>query len=239
MEQRYLQLLTTYRVEGVIVNALGVNETMLQAFAQDGVPVVLVDRAVEGLVADMVGLDNAAAVALAVRHLAEQGFEELVFVVQPFEHVSSRRVRESAFRDTIGALGMRGSTVVFDLDHGARVGPALAGIDARIAEASACARRVVLFAANAPVALRVALHLKERYGENWQRQVALMCIDDSAWAELAGLSTVRQPTRAIGERAVRFLHERMEGARLLARECLLPGELVMRDSTRSLRNIDG
>jgi LacI family kdg operon repressor len=235
MEQRYLQLLTTYRVEGVIVNALGVKEAMLQAFAQDGIPVVLVDRAVEGFVSDMVGLDNGAAVALAVRHLAAQGFEELLFIVQPYERVSSRRVREAAFRDTIGALGMRGSTVVFDLESELVPGE----IDARLADAAACTRRVGLFAANAPVALRVALHLKARYGGHWQQHVALMCIDDSQWAELAGMTTVRQPTRAIGERAVEFLHERIEGARLPARECLLPGALVVRDSTRSLRNIDG
>src|ERR1700737_1480708 len=56
MERRYLQLLTTYRVEGVIVNALGVKEELLQTFAQGGIPVVLVDRSVEGIVTDMVGL---------------------------------------------------------------------------------------------------------------------------------------------------------------------------------------
>ena len=58
MERRYLQLLTTYRVEGVIVNALGVKEELLQTFSRGGIPVVLVDRSVEGLVTDMVGLDN-------------------------------------------------------------------------------------------------------------------------------------------------------------------------------------
>src|ERR1700712_4995619 len=102
LERRYLQLLSTYRVEGVIVNALGGKEETLETLARGGVPVVLVDRSVEGLITDMVGLDNPAAVASAIRHLAGQGFEELVFVVQPFTHVSSRRVREAAFRDTIG-----------------------------------------------------------------------------------------------------------------------------------------
>jgi LacI family kdg operon repressor len=235
MEQRYLQLLTTYRVEGVIVNALGVKEAMLQAFAQDGIPVVLVDRAVEGFVSDMVGLDNGAAVALAVCHLAAQGFEELLFIVQPYERVSSRRVREAAFRDTIGALGISGSTVVLDLDNAEMDVVALGRIDARIADAQARGRRIALFAANAPVALRVALHLKLRHGANWQERVALMCIDDSEWAELAGMTTVRQPTYSIGKRAVEFLHERIDGARVPARECLLPGELVVRASTRRER----
>jgi LacI family kdg operon repressor len=233
LERRYLELLSTYRVEGVIVNALGVKEETLETLARGGVPVVLVDRSVEGLVTDMVGLDNSEAVRMAIHHLVTQGFDELLFVVQPYAQVSSRRVREAAFRDTIGALGLSGvsnvsgATIVLDLDND----ETLAEIDARIDAAQRRNRRVALFAANAPVALRVALHLKERHGADWQRRVALMSIDDSEWAELAGMTTVRQPTYTIGERAVEFLHERIEGAVVAPRECLLPGELVVRAST--------
>ncbi|WP_087049568.1 LacI family DNA-binding transcriptional regulator [Caballeronia ptereochthonis] len=228
MERRYLQLLTTYRVEGVIVNALGVKEELLQGFAQGGIPVVLVDRSVEGIVTDMVGLDNPAAVQLATRHLVEEGFDELLFIVQPVTHVSSRRLREAAFRETVAALHASGSTLVIDL---ADASPALAELDARVAAAKAAGKRVALFAANGPVALRVAVHLKEHHGADWQTSVALMSIDDSEWAQLAGMTTVRQPTYDIGRRAVEFLHERLGGAAMPARECLLPGELVVRAST--------
>jgi LacI family kdg operon repressor len=236
LERRYLQLLSTYRVEGVIVNALGVKEETLETLARGGVPVVLVDRSVDGLVTDMVGLDNTEAVRMAIHHLVSQGFDELLFVVQPYAQVSSRRVREAAFRDTIGALGVSdmsgfsgvsGATIVLDLDND----ETLAEIDAHIDAAQRRNRRVALFAANAPVALRVALHLKELHGADWQRRVALMSIDDSEWAELAGMTTVRQPTYTIGERAVEFLHERIEGAVVAPRECLLPGELIVRTST--------
>ncbi|WP_321798592.1 LacI family DNA-binding transcriptional regulator [Caballeronia sp. J97] len=228
MERRYLQLLTTYRVEGVIVNALGVKEELLQGFARGGIPVVLVDRSVEGFITDMVGLDNPAAVQLATRHLAAQGFDELLFIVQPVTHVSSRRLREAAFRETVAALHASGSTLVIDL---ADASPALAELDTRVAAAKVAGKRVALFAANGPVALRVAVHLKERHGADWQASVALMSIDDSEWAQLAGMTTVRQPTYDIGRRAVEFLHERLGGAAMPARECLLPGELVVRAST--------
>jgi LacI family transcriptional regulator, kdg operon repressor len=228
MERRYLQLLTTYRVEGVIVNALGVKEELLQGFTQGGIPVVLVDRTVEGIVTDMVGLDNPEAVALATRHLIAQGFDELIFVVQPVTHVSSRRLREAAFRATVANSNASGSTLVIDL---ADVTHALGELDRRIDAARLKARRVALFAANGPVALRVAVHLKARFGADWQAQAALMCIDDSEWAQLADMTAVRQPTYDIGRRAVEFLHERLNGAVMPARECLLPGELVIRSST--------
>jgi LacI family transcriptional regulator, kdg operon repressor len=230
MERRYLQLLTTYRVEGVIVNALGVKEELLQGFAQGGIPVVLVDRAVEGIVTDMVGLDNCAAVRSATQHLVDEGFDELLFVVQPVTHVSSRRLREQAFRESIATLRASGATVVIDL---ADASATLAEIDDRVAAARAAGKRIALFAANGPVALRVAVHLKALHGADWPGHAALMSIDDSEWAQLAGMTAVRQPTYDIGRRAVEFLHERLNGAAMPARECLLAGELVVRDSTSS------
>ncbi|WP_118178846.1 LacI family DNA-binding transcriptional regulator [Paraburkholderia phosphatilytica] len=253
MERRYLQLLTTYRVEGVIVNALGVREEMLRPVGASGIPAVLVDRRVEGLEADMVGLDNPAATTLATRHLIERGYAELRFVVQPFERVSSRRQRVEAFEAALAANGANGAasgrTLILDLDDDAgglaaldRDLDALDAFDAGVSYASdaratsagdeqAAPRRLALFAANAPVAMRLALHLNARYGAAWQTRVALLSIDDPEWAELAGITTVRQPTYDIGYRAVEFLHERIAGLVTQARDCLLPGELIERAST--------
>ena len=249
MERRYLQLLTTYRVEGVIVNALGVREETLRPVGDGGIPAVLVDRTVEGLTADMVGLDNAAAARSGTRHLLEQGFDDIRFVVQPFEQVSSRRLREAAFHDEIaGAQGVRGQTVVFDLADETSAQASLAALDRDVDAASEAgseqgskqgskqgsqrgSKRIAWFAANAPVALRLALHLNTRYGAHWQERVALLSFDDPEWAELAGISTIRQPTYDIGYRAVEFLNERIDGATEAARDCLLPGELIVRAST--------
>jgi LacI family kdg operon repressor len=249
MERRYLQLLTTYRVEGVIVNALGVREETLRPVGGGGIPAVLVDRLVDGLSADMVGLDNRAAAELGTRHLLEQGFDDIWFVVQPFEQVSSRQLRELAFRDAMRAQSAtRAHTLVLDLADTAAIERSLAELDRAIeaggsdramgkagnkgnAGTTGTTARVALFAANAPVALRLALHLKARYGAGWQTRVALLSIDDPDWAELAGITTIRQPTYEIGYRAVEFLHERIEGVQSTVRDCLLPGELIVRAST--------
>nr|WKF55693.1 HTH-type transcriptional regulator KdgR [Paraburkholderia busanensis] len=248
MERRYLQLLTTYRVEGVIVNALGVREETLRPVGGGGIPAVLVDRSVQGLAADIVGLDNHGAAELATRHLLDSGFDDIWFVVQPFEAVSSRQQREAAFREAMRVHGgragedkakgaARGHTLVLDLADDVEVERALAEldrvIDANHADATTApaARRVALFAANAPVALRLALHFKARHGAGWQSRVALLSIDDPDWAELTGITTIRQPTYEIGYRAVEFLHERIEGMQTAVRDCLLPGELIVRAST--------
>jgi LacI family kdg operon repressor len=250
MERRYLQLLTTYRVEGVIVNALGVRDETLRPVGDGGIPAVLVDRMVDGLVADLVGLDNTAAVQLGTRHLLERGFDDIWFVVQPFERISSRRLREEAFRAAIDAQSRaRGQTVVLELGDAAAVEGALAELDKELDRAlagapdranrvthvtqaaAAPAPRVALFAANGPVALCLARHLNARYGMRWQERVALLSIDDPEWAEFAGITAIRQPTYQIGYRAVEFLHERIDGVQTAVRDCLLPGELIVREST--------
>ncbi|ACC70433.1 LacI family DNA-binding transcriptional regulator [Paraburkholderia phymatum] len=241
MERRFLQLLTTYRVEGVIVNALGVSEETLRPVGDGGIPAVLVDRSVDGLVTDMVGLDNEGATTLATRHLVERGFEHVWFVVQPFEHISSRRQREAAFHRALEQYPqVSGRTVVLELGDADELAQTLSGLDAELDAAIAAheqregagrAPHVALFAANGPVALALARHLNQRHGPDWQKRVALLSIDDPEWAELAGITTIRQPTYDIGYRAVEFLHQRIDGEQASARDCLLPGVLIERAST--------
>src|ERR1700735_2681492 len=70
------------------------------------------------------------------QHLLEQGFDEIHFVVQPFEHVSSRRLREAAFRDVLRTSpAILGDTLVLDLDDDAQLEHALAVLDQRIVAA--------------------------------------------------------------------------------------------------------
>ncbi|MBN3764742.1 LacI family DNA-binding transcriptional regulator [Burkholderia sp. Ac-20365] len=236
MERRFLQLLTTYRVEGVIVNALGVSEETLRPVGGGGIPAVLVDRSVDGLVTDMVGLDNEGATTLATRHLVERGFDRLWFVVQPFENISSRRQREAAFHRALEQYPqVSGRTVVLELGDADDLAQTLNALDAELdathRDGAGAAPRVALFAANGPVALALARHLNQRHGADWQKRVALLSIDDPEWAELAGITTIRQPTYDIGYRAVEFLHQRIDGEQASARDCLLPGELIERAST--------
>ena len=79
-------------VEGLIVNALGADEDVLRPL-----------RAASGRARRPHGrrlrgrpdrLDNADAIETALAHLIEHGFDAIHFVVQPFERVSSRRLRE-------------------------------------------------------------------------------------------------------------------------------------------------
>ena len=73
-----------------------------------------------------------------------------------------------------------------------------------------------------------------RLGWQFGADLGFVGFDDPEWASLIGpgLSTVAQPTDAIGRAAATCLIERLRGLDAPARQLLLPGELVVRGSSR-------
>ena len=100
-EQHYLELLSSYRVEGLVVNAVGMREEALSKLQQSLLPMVLIDRKIPDFSCDMVGLDNHRAATEATRHLIEQGFEAVMFLSEPLGLVNTRLERLHAFQSTM------------------------------------------------------------------------------------------------------------------------------------------
>lgn len=96
-ELHYLDLLRSYQVEGIVVNAVGMREEGLNRLQQSALPMVLIDRKIPDFACDMVGLDNTRAATVATEHLIEQGFEAILFLSEPLGMVNTRRERLTAF----------------------------------------------------------------------------------------------------------------------------------------------
>ncbi len=71
-ELHYLDLLRSYQVEGIVVNAVGMREDGLNRLQQSALPMVLIDRKIPDFACDVVGLDNAQAATTATEHLVEK-----------------------------------------------------------------------------------------------------------------------------------------------------------------------
>ncbi|MDU2189070.1 MAG: LacI family DNA-binding transcriptional regulator [Klebsiella pneumoniae] len=105
-ELHYLDLLRSYQVEGIVVNAVGMREDGLNRLQQSALPMVLIDRKIPDFACDVVGLDNAQAATTATEHLVEKGFEAILFLSEPLGSVNTRRERLSAFRATLKRVGL-------------------------------------------------------------------------------------------------------------------------------------
>lgn len=227
-EQHYLDLLRSYQVEGIVVNAVGMHEEGLSRLQQSALPMVLIDRKIPDFACDVVGLDNAQAATTATEHLVEQGFEALLFLSEPLGTVNTRRERLQAFRATLARHpGVMAENAEVPLNDCARIDSALREFHTRHR-----GMRKAVISANGALTLQVARALK-RLGLHWGSDIGLLGFDELEWAELAGvgITTLKQPTWQIGHTAVEQVVRRIEGNREPFCEQVFSGELIVRGST--------
>ena len=229
-ERQAIEALASYQVEGFILNRVGDDAAAMAEAARKARPMVLVDRRNDSLAADFVSLDNPAATRMAVQHLVDAGFRHVLFVTEPLEDVSSRHERAVAFRALAGSAAIHGEVLEHDGDDTVL----RASLERLRATAGAQGRLAAVISGNAVTTLRVAT-VVAGLGWQWGRDIGFAGFDETEWAPLIGpgLTTVAQPTDALGRAAVECLLQRLQGATHPPREILLPGRLVPRGSSRT------
>jgi LacI family transcriptional regulator len=199
--------------------------------ARHQVPVVQVDRYVEGVDVDFVGVDSQAGLVEVIRHLLDTGCRTFAFVGARTDD-SAARERLTAYcaamREHAPASAERLLLGDYSLDWGRQAGQQL--IDAGpLPDAIVCGADII--------ALGVIAALAES-GVQVPGDVAVTGFDDIGFAAVSAppLTTLRQPADAMVAEAVRMLDQRLSGAAPVAdsprRHVLLRPELVVRHSTR-------
>ena len=235
-EERAWQLCRQYidrRLSGVFFAPLElteakdeVNERIATALDDARIPVVLLDRTVLPYPRrghhDLVGIDNRRAGYVITEHLLRLGSRRIAFVAVP-NAASTVDAREAGYREALYAAEA----------------PVERGLVHRLDPADAASVRA-LMDANRPDAIvcandRTAAHLMHtllRLNYSVPGDVRLVGIDDAEYASLlpVPLTTLRQPTRQIGDLALTTMLQRVARADLPARDILLHCDLVVRES---------
>lgn len=229
-QRAHLALLASYRVEGIVLNAAGSPDRELQTLVDQGTPLVLIDRELGDVPADVVGLDDARAIDQALDHLQIAGYGEVLYISEPPAGASSRRARLERFQHGLSARGLAGEALCrdFDTDHRA-LGKA---IDTFLTRPQTTPRALLCANGNATLAATHVLLSRQRtLGE-----VGLIGIDELDWCPLVGpgITTLAQPTAAIGRAAVENLLHRLEAGQHQAppRRTRYQAQLILRGSTR-------
>jgi LacI family transcriptional regulator len=230
-EGMYLDLFEEQSVRGVLIAPYGDITRRLTRLRERGIPAVLVDRMnVEGTFSS-VATDSVVGGRMAAEHLIESGRRRLAFVGGPFDMRQVRdrldgarwAVEASDTDATIEVVATRALTVEEGADAGRR-----------LLERPPAQRPDALFAANDLVALGLLQALVVDGSVLVPDQIALIGFDDIAFAAAAAvpISSVRQPSRAIGATALRVLLEEAGDDTLIPRQTVFRPELVVRASTR-------
>jgi GntR family transcriptional regulator, arabinose operon transcriptional repressor len=206
-----------------------VNHRIAHALDEAQIPVVLLDRTVLPYPGrghhDLVGIDNRRAGFIMTAHLLRHGCRRVAFVGLPHA-AATVDAREAGYREALYA-----SDVPIDRRFVQRLDPADHPLVRALIESC---RPDAIVCANDRTAGRL-MHTLLQLGYTIPRDLRLVGIDDVEYAALlpVPLTTLRQPTRQIGEAALTAMLERVTRRDLPARDILLHCDLIVRASCGS------
>ncbi|GHV40693.1 LacI family transcriptional regulator [Spirochaetia bacterium] len=105
-EKKRISMLSDRMIDGMVVIPAGSRGEHLQSLADQGMPMVLVDRIVEGTEIDAVTSDNEGGTFMLTRALLADGFKRIAFVGGEIT-VSSARERLSGFARALAEAGIK------------------------------------------------------------------------------------------------------------------------------------
>ena len=235
-EERAWQLCRQYierRVAGVFFAPLeytspgnDINHRIAGALDDARIPIVLLDRDVTPYPRrghhDLVGIDNRRAGFIITEHVLRLGSRRVAFAAQP-NAAATVDAREAGYREALYA-----ADVPVERSLICRLDPSDAGSVRQLMES---ARPDAIVSANDRTAGRL-MQMLIKLGYAVPKDVRLVGIDDVEFAALlpVPLTTLRQPSRQIGDAALGAMLERVSRRGLVARDILLDVELVVRES---------
>lgn len=225
-EAQYLRTLRTERVAGVILGPTEKADREALAVIQAGIPLVTIDRRVQGLELDALTTDSDLGVTAAVEHLFAHGHREIAFVGGPTD-ISTGRRREQAFFAAQARLGLSTRPEwIARADFRAEGGHA-----ATLAMLAGPDRPRALFVANEMMTLG-ALQAIRDIGVRMPDEIAVIGFDDTSWARLLDppLTAVAQPAYDLGRLAADALVRRLEDPTRPTSTVLLTPKLLIRGS---------
>jgi len=203
-----------------------VNERIARALDEARIPIVLLDRTVVPYPGrghhDLVGIDNRRAGYIITEHLLRLGSRRIAFVSMP-NAAATVDAREAGYREALFAWQ---APVERSLVH--RLDPS----DSFQVQAMMEPQQVdAIVCANDRTASRLIPTLL-RLGYAIPSDVRVVGIDDLEYAKLlpVPLTTLRQPTRQLGDAALAAMLERVARTHLPTRDILLNCDLIVRDS---------
>ncbi|GAA4444864.1 GntR family transcriptional regulator [Novipirellula rosea] len=210
--------------------SLDLNLRITRQLRQAGVSVVLLDRDIHPFPTrsefDLVGIDNFASGYLAASHLLKLGCRRLCFLGPPLAAPTILH-RIAGAREA--ALTHQGQNVQFNVQ---RLQP---DDDTTVKEIAAKSDAIICSNDRLAATLMQTL---ARVGIAVPSDIRMVGFDDVKYAQLltVPLTTIHQPCRDIAMVAFRAMLDSIEKVVVPPRHCLLPGQLIIRESCGAYLN---
>jgi LacI family transcriptional regulator len=223
---RYVELVRSQRVDGLIVSGPRIDDEELIQLVEDGFPIIL-QGSLPAVGAMSVDVDNRAGADAAVSHLVSLGHRRIGCITNAPLAYTAASDRLAGYRAALEVAGIAWDEgLVVEGSFDATSGwSAMRELLARVPDLTG------VFIASDIVAFGALRALREA-GRRVPGDVSVVGFDDVPLARHFDppLTTIRIPARALGAAAGRALLERLAG-HVADERRLLPTELIVRDST--------
>ena len=223
-------MVISQQVDGVIIAPYDTGAENLEKLRRRNIPVVIVDRDINGWDVDTVHGDSVAGARALVKHLIGLGHRRIAVVTGP-ANTTTAADRVVGYHLALSEAGIEVDPNLIRFgEFRSRTGESEADALLRLPE-----RPTAIFAANNTIAMGI-IDAVGRYGLRIPHDVALVSFDDLPHAThlFPFLTVASQPVYELGVNAAQLLLSRLaENDDLPVREVILPTRLVVRHSCGS------
>jgi LacI family transcriptional regulator len=222
----HLRVLAERRIDGLVLVGAGDDAQIAAGCAGLRIPLVLVDREIDSIAADLVEVDHAAGGDMATAHLLSLGHRRVACIGGPARLRPSQQ-REAGWRRALARAGIEPRAA--ELERGAFDAPG--GAEAMTRLLNSRKPPTAVFVCNDLMAIG-ALHAAHEAGVRVPEDLSVIGFDDIELAAYTRppLTTIAQPKEAIGIGAAEMLLERLRAGRSEPGRLILQPELRLRAS---------
>jgi LacI family transcriptional regulator len=234
LEIESISVLKSRNIDGMIISPVGQSVDHLEALYAEGVPIVVIDRYVDGSTLPFVASDNYNGAKNAVSHLIEHGHRTIA-CIQGLPYTSPNTDRVKGYRDALQQSGI-------DLDDSLIVGDSF-GEENGYLETKLLLKRTpkptAIFAVSNLISLGALRALKD---ENMSipEDISIVVFDEQPYHSYLAtpMTTVAQPIADMGQIAIKMLYKQMKSDTKIDHGIVLPTHLMVRQSVKFIRPIE-
>ncbi len=226
-EQTYLHTLLDELVAGIILVPTQEKVENFGFLLESDIPIVTIDRRIEGAAIDCVLSDNLQAAYQITSYLIQKGHNRIGAVIG-LENSTTGRERLDGYKSALVDHGLQ-----FDPDLVRCVEPTERASEPIVSRwLAAGLAPSAIFTGNSLITMG-AINAIVKAGLSIPKQIAVAGIDDTLWMPHIGpgVTVISQPVYEMGRTAAELLFQRLADPSRPAREVVLKGQLIERGST--------
>ena len=231
-ELKYLKVLRSSRVDGIIIAPTGKNAGYINNLLQSNIKIVLIDRLIEGVDCDAILVDNEKGAYTAVKYLIDKGYKKIA-IIDGFIDRTTGKERLSGYLKALSEGNIpRNDDFIKIGNFKKRTGIMLAK---ELLESKN--KPEAIFVANVDLTLGALLSIKN-LNLKIPDDIAIIGFDDSDWAQIleSPLTTISQPVYDLGSTAAEMLIKNIENDNSKKEKSIVTfnTKLIERDSVKKI-----